>query len=98
MGLKLNIEKELLTILKNNYEKDEENISEIFLNNLKTATDWMNKKVNIDILYDEVKKSPNTVGLHTGMHFCNLLKVSAVEKVRNYAGHTLLNIFDFFYP
>ena len=29
------------------------------------------------------------------MHFCNLLKVSAVEKVRNYAGHTLLNIFEF---
>ena len=95
IGKKLNLEKKILKTLKYNYEKDEENIQEIFLNNLKTATDWMNKKVNIDILYDQVKKFPDTTGLHTGMHFCNLLKVSAVEKVRNYAGHTLLNIFEF---
>ena len=27
------------------------------------------------------------------MHLCNLLKVSAIERVRNYAGLTLLNIF-----
>ena len=92
---KLNMESNTLNILQNNYKKDEENVSEIFLKNLKTATDWMNKKINIDILYDQVKKSPRTIGLHTGMHFCNLLKVSAVEKVRNYAGHTLLNIFEF---
>lgn len=92
---KLNMQSDTLKTLQNNYKKDEENVSEIFLKNLKTATDWMNKKVNIDILYDQVKKSPSTTGLHTGMHFCNLLKVSAVEKVRNYAGHTLLNIFEF---
>ena len=55
----------------------------------------MNKKVNIDILYDQVKKTPKTFGLYTGMHFCNLLKVSAKEKVRNYAGHTLLHIYKF---
>lgn len=95
LACKLKMEMHILKVLEDNYKKDEENIPEIFLKNLKTATDWMNKKVNIDILYDQVKKSPNTIGLHTGMHFCNLLKVSAIEKVRNYAGHTLLNIFDF---
>lgn len=95
IALKLNLEKHILQVLKNNYKKDEENVSNIFLKNLKTATDWMSKKINIDILYDQVKKSPHSLGLHTGMHFCNLLKVSAFEKVRNYAGHTLLNIFEF---
>ncbi len=95
LAVKLKAEDHILEVLKENYSRDEENISEIFLKNLKTATDWMNKKINIDILYDQVKKSPSPVGFHTGMHFCNLLKVSAIEKVRNYAGHTLLNIFEF---
>ena len=95
LAKKINMEDPVLNRLESNYKKDEENISEIFLKNLKTATEWMNKKINIDILYDQVKKSPSSTGLHTGMHFCNLLKVSAVEKVRNYAGHTLLNIFPF---
>lgn len=95
LALNLKMEKDILNSLKSNYKKDEDNIPEIFLTNLKTATSWMKKKVNIDILYDQVKKFPDTTGLHTGMHFCNLLKVSAVEKVRNYAGHTLLNIFEF---
>lgn len=95
LAKKLDLSQAIINKLKYNYEKDEENIQEIFLDNLKTATDWMNKKVNIDILYDQVKDSPKTAGLHTGMHFCNLLKVSAVERVRNYAGHTLLNIFQY---
>lgn len=95
LAVKINLESHILKLLEFNYKKFEENISEIFLKNLKTATEWMNKKVNIDILYDQVKKSPDSYGLHTGMHFCNLLKVSAIEKVRNYAGHTLLHIFEF---
>lgn len=95
LALKLDMEPHILKHLEFNYKKVEENISEIFLTNLKTATEWMNKKVNIDILYDQVKRSSDSYGLHTGMHFCNLLKVSAIEKVRNYAGHTLLHIFEF---
>lgn len=95
IGRKLEVDRKVLDTLELNCNKDEESIQEIFLDNLKTATDWIKKKINIDILYDQVKASPDLVGLHTGMHFCNLLKVSAVEKVRNYAGHTLLNIFDF---
>lgn len=95
IAVKFNMNEEIIEILKNNYKKDEENISSIFLNNLKTATKWIDKKINIDILYDQVKNSPTSNGFHTGMHFCNLLKVSATEKVRNYAGFTLLNIFEF---
>jgi len=95
IAIKLQMHKNIIELLENNYKKDEENISVIFLKNLKTATEWINKKINIDILYDQVKKSPGTIGFHTSMHLCNLLKVSATEKVRNYAGLTLLNIFKF---
>lgn len=90
---KLNISPELKLLLENNFETDKTNISEIFLENLKTATGWIYKKINIDILYDQVKKNPVETGMHTAIHFCNLLKVSAIEKVRNYSGHTLLSIF-----
>lgn len=95
IAVKIQMDENIVKLLKDNYEKDKENISVILLQNLKTATEWMNKKINIDILYDQVKESPNSNGFHIGMHLCNLLKVSAFEKVRNYAGHTLLNIFKF---
>jgi len=94
IAVKLNMDKEIVERLKFNYKENEENPSEIFLKNLKTATQWIDKKINVDILYEQVKKSPKTVGFHVGMHFCNLLKVSAAEKVRNHAGATLLKIFD----
>lgn len=90
---KLNLSAELKLSLKNNFVTDATDISEIFLENLKTATGWIYKKINIDILYDQVKKNPVETGMHTAIHFCNLLKVSAIEKVRNYSGHTLLSIF-----
>lgn len=95
LALKFNMHEDILTNLNLDYNINEKNTSDIFLNNLKTATEWTNKKINIDILYDHVKRSPNLLGFHTAMHFCNLLKVSEIEKVRNYAGHTLLSIFKF---
>lgn len=92
MANRLSIDEESITILRNNYYSDQSNVSELFLENLKTATNWTNKKINIDILYDQVRKSPTTTGIHTAIHLCNLLKVSAVERVRNYSGYSLLNI------
>lgn len=91
IGRKINISADYFNILVKNYIEGDS--SEIFLQNLKTATPWVNKKINIDILYDQVIESPKVKGLHTSMHLCNLLKVSAVERVRNYGGTTLLNIF-----
>lgn len=93
---KINLSPEYMEILSQNYEEGES--SEIFLENLKTATEWVKKKINIDSLYDNVIKNPSDNGLHTAMHLCNLLKVSAVERVRNYAGITLLNIFHLLSP
>lgn len=95
IGKIIYLEDKYLTIFADNYGSIKSNTSEVFLENLKTATNWMKKKINIDILYDQVRESPSSKGLHTAMHFCNLLKVSAIEKVRNYAGETLLNIFPY---
>src|SRR5690606_35394866 len=81
IGKKINISPNYLEILNANYEEGE--TSEIFLENLKTATEWVKKKINIDTLYDQVVQNPSSKGLHTAMHLCNLLKVSAVERVRN---------------
>jgi nicotinic acid mononucleotide adenylyltransferase len=90
---KLYLSPEIKQSLKNSFETDSTSVSEIFLENLKTATGWIYKKINIDILYDQVKINPSETGMHAAIHFCNLLKVSAIEKVRNYSGHTLLSIF-----
>lgn len=93
IGRKINISPEYQKILNKNYSKNA--TSEIFLQNLKTATPWVIKKVNIDMLYDQVIENPSTKSFHTAMHLCNILKVSAVERVRNYSGITLLNIFQY---
>jgi nicotinic acid mononucleotide adenylyltransferase len=92
ISMKLKMDDGTVAVLRANYYSDQANVSELFLENLKTATGWTNKKVNIDILYDQVRKNPQTTGIHTAIHLCNLLKVSAVERVRNYSGYTLLNI------
>jgi uncharacterized protein YbcI len=71
---------------------DEKKISEIFLSNLKTATDWVKKKNQIDLLLQYSLRNIQSNGLHTAIHFCNLLKVSAVEEVRNTAGSSILQL------
>lgn len=74
---------------------DAAKIPEIFLSNLKSATDWIKKKSQIDLLLDYTLKDINVNGLHTTIHFCNLLKVSAVETVRKKAGISILKIMPY---
>ncbi|MBK5242567.1 cytidyltransferase [Clostridium sp.] len=81
----LNI-KTSITIFQNYCVQDYAKIPDIFLSNLKTATDWIKKKNQIDLLLNYTINEAPTTGLHTAIHFCNLLKVSAVEAVRNRAG------------
>lgn len=95
IGRTIVVSKEHQLILDRNYKKDEKETSDIFLVNLKSATKWIEKKINIDVLYDEVINNPSVKGLHTAMHLCNILKVSSAEVVRNYSGKTLINIFPF---
>jgi nicotinic acid mononucleotide adenylyltransferase len=78
--------KTFIPIFDNYCEQDYAKIPDIFLSNLKTATDWIKKKNQIDLLLNYTIYKAPTTGLHTAIHFCNLLKVSAVEAVRNRAG------------
>ncbi|WP_242837254.1 nucleotidyl transferase family protein [Alkaliphilus transvaalensis] len=73
--------------------RDMERLSDIFLSNLKTATNWVTKKVQVKILLEYTLEFKSVSGLYTAMHFCNLLKVSAVESVRNAAGKALIKLF-----
>ncbi len=69
-----------------------ENISDIFLRNLKSATSWISKKFHIQLMLDYTCNAPHGDALYTAMHFCNLIKVSSKENVRINAGKALLKI------
>ncbi|MDE7262123.1 MAG: cytidyltransferase-related domain protein, partial [Oscillospiraceae bacterium] len=66
-------------------------ISEIFLDNLKTATPWILKEVNIRLLTEYVQSGGGRL-LHIATHLTNLVKVSDRVTVRHAAGNALLAI------
>ncbi len=65
---------------------------EIFLDNLKTATPWVNKVVGVGILKDQAERSGKDNILHICTHFSNLIKVSERVVVRHAAGAALLDV------
>lgn len=83
---------ELQEKYKNWLNMDEIKLSEIFLSNLKTATEWVKKKHQVSLLLHYVVNNNIGNALHAAIHFCNLLKVSAVESVRHQAGSAILSI------
>ena len=66
--------------------------AEIFLENLKTATPWVNKVVGVGILKDQAERSGKDNILHICTHFSNLIKVSERVVVRHAAGQALLEV------
>jgi len=66
-------------------------VSEIFLDNLKTATPWITKQANIRLLTD-FARSGNSPALHIATHLSNLIKVSDRVTVRHSAGSALLEL------
>ena len=68
-----------------------ETVSEIFLDNLKTATPWILKEVNIRLLASLAKSGGGSL-LHIATHLTNLVKVSDRVTVRHAAGNALLSI------
>ncbi len=88
---KFNAKNELAEIFKKRATIDEQKISEIFLSNLKVATEPIVKKLQIEILLEYVQKSNS---FYTALHFSNLLKISALSFVRNTAGEGLIKIID----
>ena len=69
----------------------DETISEIFLDNLKTATPWVIRRMNILLLTEHAKAGGGQV-LHIAAHFSNLIKVSDRVTVRHSAGGALLEL------
>ncbi|MCT4605686.1 MAG: cytidyltransferase [Marinisporobacter sp.] len=74
------------------YKQDKQKISDMFLSNLKTSIRSVVKKVQIDFLLQYTMNHLEKTGLYTAIHYCNILKVSASETVRNHAGGALLTI------
>lgn len=78
------IEKALIT--------NEDDFSDIYLSNLKTATLEIVKKIQIEILVKSNFKYREGDAFYTALHLCNLLKVSSMEEVRTRAGEGLVII------
>ncbi len=70
---------------------DEDTVAEIFLDNLKTATPWIVKDINIRLLTDFARAGGGQL-LHIATHLSNLIKVSDRVTVRHSAGGALLEI------
>jgi len=73
------------------YRRDIEKIQYIFLSNLKTSTSGIIKKIQIELLLEHTLKSKQEE-IYTALHFCNILKVSGIEDIRNLAGKALVNL------
>ncbi len=94
----LNLDRTTIETYSNFSQRDKEKIADIFLSNLKTATHWVKKKIQVDLLLEHTLKNDIENVLHTAMHFCNLIKVSAAENVRNRAGEALVQIIPHLSP
>jgi nicotinic acid mononucleotide adenylyltransferase len=90
----LNLDKNI-DLFKHYCEISKKTVTDIFLGNLKTATDWITKRNHVELLLRNALKNPQSSALHTAIHFCNLLKVSAIESVRNRAGSAVLEIMPY---
>jgi len=92
------LDKDIINNYSNFCQKDIKKIPDIFLSNLKTATHWVVKKIQVDLILEHTLKNDEKNALHTAMHFCNLIKVSAIENVRNRAGEALIQIIPHLSP
>ena len=90
--LKCRIENNLGVCAKEEKLYDQDIVSEIFLDNLKTGTPWVAKAVNIQILEDQVARGDKSHALHIAAHLSNMLKVGHYMLVRNTAGKALLSL------
>ena len=61
---------------------DRDVVSDIFLDNLKTATPWVIKSANIKLLVDQIAHGKQEHMLHIAAHLSNLVKVGEHVIVR----------------
>lgn len=67
-------------------------VADIFVDNLKTATPWMLKMVNVELLATHAKRGGQEQLLHVAAHFSNLIKASETIVIRYTAAKALLSI------
>lgn len=91
IGKQLGFERAELTILEE-FSFRKSIISETFLENLKTATPWICKEINIEFLLYLIEKGRNNQPLHSTTHLANLLMVSDHDNVRHSAGRALVEM------
>ena len=77
---------------------DPDVVSNVFLDNLKTATHWVLKSVGVEYLLDQVDQGNHQNVLHIATHFSNLMKVSEHTVVRHQAGDSLLQVIPVLTP
>jgi len=87
----LDLDKIIIDKFKEFHKKDLEKIQYIFLSNLKTSTSWIIKKIQIEFLLEHTLRARQEE-IYTALHFCNILKVSGIEDIRNLAGRTLIDL------
>jgi len=88
----LNSPSEILNMYNTLLNSSRYKTSDLFLNNLKTATPWNVKTISIDYIMENITRKNEVALLQTATHLTNLVKVSAKESVRNKAGNSLLDI------
>ncbi|TCO77460.1 cytidyltransferase [Marinisporobacter balticus] len=86
------LDEKIIENYKKGYREDKKNISDIFLSNLKTSTELVVKKVQINFLLQYAMNHVEKIGRYTAIHYCNILKVSDNASIRNHAGTALLSI------
>lgn len=84
MGLDTSAQEKIL------YQQDV--VTDIFLDNLKTNTPWVQEVVNIRLLEDQVLNGDSAHALHVATHLSNMIKVGQYMLVRNEAGKALIRI------
>lgn len=89
---KLKLEAAMIDQYRNICIDDLQFTSSIFLSNLKSATLDVAKRFQIELLVRNTLLYDYENCFYMAMHLCNLLKVSALESVRNTAGRMLLQL------
>lgn len=92
IGCRIGLEYSQAVPLVEELTEEHNAISEIFLENLKVATPWVLKLINIDFLLEIVTNTGNISVLQVATHLSNLLKVSERVTVRHKAGQGLVAI------
>jgi len=97
VAVRLELEPEVLRKMESLY-LEQGVISAAFLENLKTATPWICKQVNVEFLLYMMEHGYNQHPVHTATHLANLLMVSEFGDVRRQAGEVLLRLADYTTP